>query len=75
MKLYDWRGHEIENQAEWARRNGVPMVKYEATRRIPDGFGNYKTETEIGAIPEPFWDQIMMHNGWHFKEVRKYFPS
>lgn len=67
---FTWRGESIADVRAWAAARGERMVRYHAERRMPNIItGRLDLETRDGEMPESFWANLRMSDGWHYTEV------
>jgi hypothetical protein len=70
MTYLSWRGVPIPDPREWAAARGERMVRYRAERKVPNGFtGRLETESHEGEIPESFFGNLCMTDGWFYREL------
>lgn len=68
---FRWRGELIPDIEEWAASRGERMVKYKATRKVPNIFsGKMDTEVQYGEMPETFWRSLLIQHGWVYEEIK-----
>jgi epoxyqueuosine reductase QueG len=72
MFSYNKHGKHIENIEQWAKDHGERMIKFTATRKMPNlATGKMEEQTFKGAMPESFWGSLKIDNGWVFREDKE----
>lgn len=71
-QTFAWRGEPIPDIRAWAASRGERMVEYHAERHVPNPYtGRIEIETMDGAMPESFWGNLLMTDGWMYTEVER----
>ena len=64
-----WRGKAIRNIRQWAADRGERLIWYRAERTVPSLTGRLKQEVRIGFMPESFWNNMCMTDGWCYTKL------
>ena len=71
FESYSYRGKPISDIKKWCKDRGERLVKYRASRNVPNIFsGKIDKEEKFGEMPESFWNTLWMGDGWHYEEIK-----
>ena len=66
---FRWRGKLIRNIRQWAANRGERLIWYRAERTVPSLSGVLKQEMRTGFMPESFWNNLVITDGWSYTKL------
>lgn len=70
MNYFQWNGQPIEDIKKWCEENNTKMIKYKASRKVPNPYsGKIEEESREGEMPELFFQQLRMSDGWMYEVI------
>ena len=65
MEVFYHKGKPILNIQDFCKKHNTRMIKYKAERTVWV-CGRTQKETKFGEMPEIFFDNLRMDNGWYY---------
>ena len=70
MEQFRWKGKLIKDIDKFCKDHNTKMIKYKGEREVPSMFsGKMVKEVQEGEMPEMFFDNLRMTNGWYYNKL------